>query len=238
MSVYACSDLHGCFEFYQKIADFIKLDDTVFVLGDCGDRGPQSWETIKAVYNHPQMSYLKGNHEDMLVKAMRHAIRSGKNFGREYSLCRSNGGENTFKGWLKETEEQRMFWYKTLDTLPLDNLYINKDGLKIYMNHSGVDEHGSEEEMLWSRDHFFHWTSDFDMIIHGHTPYPLLHKDLIMYDKTPKELKVGAYWYEKNRKVNLDCGTVWTNFIALLDLDTFEEHIFTNENFVGIDEDW
>lgn len=42
MSVYAVSDLHGMYELYQKISDFLKPEDKVYCLGDCGDRGPRS----------------------------------------------------------------------------------------------------------------------------------------------------------------------------------------------------
>lgn len=228
MSIYAISDLHGCLKFYDAIKNFIQPEDTVYVLGDCGDRGPQPWETIKAIYNDPQFIYIKGNHEDMLVKAMRHTIRTGKNFGNDYNLCRSNGGEDTFKGWLKENDEQRLFWYKALDNLPLSVEYTNKDGIKIFMNHSGADENASDEELLWDRDHFFHWTSNYDLIVHGHTPIPLMDDEFKFYEKNHVPFEPGAYWYEHNRKVNIDCGAVWTGYTVLLDLDTFDEQIFTN----------
>lgn len=53
MAIYAVSDLHGRFDLYKQICDFLKPEDEVICLGDCGDRGPQSWETITAVYENP-----------------------------------------------------------------------------------------------------------------------------------------------------------------------------------------
>ena len=41
MSVYAVSDLHGQLELYFKIKDFLKPEDYVYCLGDCGDRGKE-----------------------------------------------------------------------------------------------------------------------------------------------------------------------------------------------------
>ena len=38
MANYVCSDLHGYLELYKKIKNFIKPEDTVFFLGDAGDR--------------------------------------------------------------------------------------------------------------------------------------------------------------------------------------------------------
>lgn len=65
VSVYAISDLHGMLCLYQEVKKFLKPEDKVYCLGDCGDRGPDPWETIKAVAADPQFIYIKGNHEDM-----------------------------------------------------------------------------------------------------------------------------------------------------------------------------
>jgi predicted phosphodiesterase len=61
MSVYAVSDMHGCIDAYWKIKNYINPEDTVYCLGDCGDRGPESWNTIKMVLTDPQFIYIKGN---------------------------------------------------------------------------------------------------------------------------------------------------------------------------------
>ena len=65
---YAVSDLHGYFNLYEQIKNFIQPEDKVIFLGDATDRGPQSLELAKTIYADPQFTYLKGNHEDMLVK--------------------------------------------------------------------------------------------------------------------------------------------------------------------------
>lgn len=95
MSVYAVSDLHGMYELYQKISDFLKPEDKVYCLGDCGDRGPRSWETIKAVASDPRFIYIKGNHEDMLVKAMKDYIKYETYGGGHFDLLCWNGGAST-----------------------------------------------------------------------------------------------------------------------------------------------
>ena len=75
MAIYACSDLHGRLDLLKQIQDFLQLDDTIYFLGDAGDRGPNPWETIKAVAQDKRFIYLKGNHEDMLVKTMEDEVR-------------------------------------------------------------------------------------------------------------------------------------------------------------------
>lgn len=223
MSVYALADLHGCFNLFQKIKTFLNPEDIVYVLGDCGDRGPESWKTIKAVYKDPQFIYLKGNHEDMLVQAMKNARISNNPFsGFNYKFLRINGGKKTFKDWLKEDDKYQ--WMINLSNLPVFATYTNKNNIKILLNHSGSDEFSSEEEMIWDRSHFKNWSSkNYDLIIHGHTPSILLHKDLL---KNPTSFQYGAYWYCNNHKIDIDCGSVWSNITVLLNLDNFNEYIF------------
>ena len=62
---FACSDLHGQLDLWKQIKSFLNPEDTVYFLGDAGDRGPDGWELIKAIANDSQVVYLKGNHEDM-----------------------------------------------------------------------------------------------------------------------------------------------------------------------------
>lgn len=37
---FACADLHGQYNLYKQIKNFLKEDDKVYFLGDATDRGP------------------------------------------------------------------------------------------------------------------------------------------------------------------------------------------------------
>ena len=65
--IYALGDLHGHYSIYEKVKAMLKPEDTVYFHGDAGDRGPDSWKCIKAIYDDPQFIYIKGNHEDLLT---------------------------------------------------------------------------------------------------------------------------------------------------------------------------
>ena len=45
MATYACSDLHGRLDLLKQIQDFLQPDDTVYFLGDAGDRIYQTFDT-------------------------------------------------------------------------------------------------------------------------------------------------------------------------------------------------
>ena len=100
--VFAVADLHGMLELYQKIKDFLEPEDKVFYLGDMGDRGTDCWETVKAIMDDPQFECLKGNHEDMLIKAMEvwfHYPEEEKELAvhnHDVSILSYNGGFDTF----------------------------------------------------------------------------------------------------------------------------------------------
>lgn len=239
MAVYAVADLHGRYDLFQMIKDFIQPEDTVYVLGDCGDRGKDGWEIIKEVYENPQFIYLKGNHEDMLVEAMATGDKS---------LCYYNGGRSTYEAW-RYKDGRDVSWIKKLRELPAEATYVNTQGKTIIMCHAGYTPHKDDEDyrdeqdLLWDRYHFnAMWDMDYEdsFMVHGHTPIPYM--DEYLYDmhcdvKLDGEVSPGVMWYSPddkgvNHKCNIDCGAFFTGHTALLNLDTFEQHVFMAEDCV------
>lgn len=213
MKVYAVSDLHGNYAAYEAIKRFIQPEDKVYCLGDCGDRGPQPWETITAVYNDPQFIYLKGNHEDMLVNAMKEWIPEHIS-GYELQLLEYNGGHRTFKAWKNGPERNK--WVKRLEGLPTYMVYINTSGQTITLTHAGYTPPAMPraDELLWSREHFNdEWPKGEEnhIIVHGHTPTSYMTWDT--YE---------VFRYCNGHKIDIDILTWRTNKVALLNLDTLE----------------
>lgn len=237
MSTYACSDLHGMLHFYKAIKDILKPEDIVYFLGDAGDRGPQSWECIKAIMDDPQFIYIKGNHEDMLVKAL------GRGYGSAWALLRSNGGKKTYEQAMKEPNWRE--WKARLIDLPTKATYINTQGETVYLSHAGLTpstDHqgmmrwGYNEDLIWDRDHFLDkWPEDeiFQkaIVVHGHTPIPYLLDEI---DPTCRmdEIEPGALWYADGKKCCIDCGAVFTGYCVLLNLDTWDEEVFCSDPYM------
>lgn len=234
MSVYAVSDLHGDYSLWKQIKEFLKPEDTLYVLGDCADRGKNGWQIITEVYKHPQCVYVKGNHEDLLVDAIRAYLRLEPEersvyyrYLPEYQLLSNNGGDKTFRDWRKAPENMK--WMTRLDKLPTEVTYESPKGHSVILTHAGFTPDWGKKDLLWSRDHFNDpWQDSYEniYIVHGHTPVPHLLEELGEWDAT---VIPGYYKYCDGHKYDIDCGTAFTGCTTLIDLDTFEQHIFMND---------
>lgn len=226
MAVYVCSDLHGCYDLYQVINNMIKPDDTVIFIGDAGDRGPEPWKTIEAIYENPQWTYLKGNHEDMLVKALRNP--------NNYDLLEYNGGAETYKQCINTGKAEE--WADKLEKLPTILCgrlpWINGDPISYQINHSGAVK-GDENDFLWNRTQFA-IRPDNCIVIHGHTPTEILlteywwDLDRNVHPKNYDE-SMGCIVYCGGRKIDIDLGSVWTGYASLINLDTMVEYVVNNK---------
>lgn len=197
--------------------------------------GNAPWETIKAVANNTQFIYLKGNHEDMLVGAMLEYLNDSRvhKFYQKYNnqslqtLLAHNGGSETLQGWIDDGANPE--WIDKLFNLPTIAITENNKNNIIIMTHAGYSptkdgDIPSENDLLWDREHFIiPWPENEEklFIVHGHTPCPYLVSTWNTDD--------GSVCYADGHKYDIDMGSYATNTACLLDLDTFDEHIFTTE---------
>ena len=231
MSTYAVSDLHGRYDVWRKIKDLLKEDDVLFVLGDCADRGPDGFKILQEVINDPQVIFIKGNHEDLMVNSLRDINRYQDEAWYDLHLWYRNGGFPTFEAW---DEAGRDFsWIRKLDALPHCIEYQNAKGQIVWLSHSGHPPlvHSttgqyviSERSAIWDRDHIsMGWHGNDNLIVvHGHTPVTHLQK----YAGEEIIVGKGCVWYCDNHKVDIDMASAFSGKAVLLNLDTWEEHIF------------
>ena len=224
---YAIADIHGMYNIYEQVCAMLQPDDVVYFLGDAADRGYACFKTMKAIYNNPQWIYLKGNHEDMMIHALRQHL--GEEFDAYYSpmeLWFSNGGNKTFYEWLEDGAD--LAWATHLNKLPLQAEYTNKQGITFHMSHAGftLGTFPWGDDLLWNRNHFYEkWNEEKypnDICIHGHTPIEYLIKKLnyqydicIPYIPGQPEAKI----YCNGHKIDIDNGVFYTGATVLYDLD-------------------
>lgn len=241
MATYACSDLHGCLHFYNEVKKMLQPEDKVYFLGDAGDRGPHPWETIKAVLDDPQWIYIKGNHEKMLIDCLEEYRDDGYPSYQSYNLLHRNGGDETYEQAIRDKE-----WLKVLSRLkqlPTHQEYKNQNNDLILLSHAGftpwIKEDNQilfpiERDIVWDREHVLEdWPDDEIcnniVIVHGHTPTVLLVDSYLAWHFRDVEVEPGAIWYNGSHKVDIDSGAVFTGQFTLLNLDTWDEHIFESE---------
>lgn len=81
----------------NKSKKFIGNQPTVF-LGDAADRGTDGFRIIYEMKNMPNLTYLRGNHEELLIEAAREYMRD-EVVGEHVYLLFCNGGASTFQAW-------------------------------------------------------------------------------------------------------------------------------------------
>lgn len=230
--VYACSDLHGQYKLWEQISNYCDKTDKIYFLGDALDRGPDGVKIMQELLSDPRVIYLKGNHEDMLVKNMTLYLYDNEIPEEQFLIWSYNGGAPTFQNFTSCPIETQKSYIANLNRLPTFQIYKNKKNQTIFLCHAGF--HPDEVvEVLWNRNHLLktRWNgNNDDFIVHGHTPVQHLKKILYVSNQKYKEFKdmdPQVIFYCENHKIDIDLASFHTNKTALLDLDTFEPIYFS-----------
>lgn len=238
MSVYAFSDIHGNYDLFTQIKNYIKKDDIVYCLGDNCDRGPDGIKIIQEVLIDKRFIYILGNHEVLFMDAVKQASPDGRFSFRHFDkhdlklLC-YNGTNKTLHEFTSLTDQEQQDLIKALSQLPIYKEYVNKDNKTIFLCHAGGDALDlyfpkKDIDYYWNRKHISkkRWDNQFYpnlYVVHGHTSVQCIP----LYNQ---QVRVSAYdkvcFYCEGHKIDIDLGTPTTNTVALLNLDTFETIYF------------
>ena len=225
--IFLTSDIHGHYSMFEELLDKIKLTkkDLLIILGDSCDRGPKTYELYKKYYDLEKEGYnikhLRGNHEDMLIKAMEsgdndHWYRNG---GEKTQKSFYNNSESkdtlTFEEWLEREGIKSVKWFVDW----LDRIPIMISGEKNLFVHAAFDTTKGEDEqehrfLIWDRNDFWTNNKTGKAIYFGHTP--------------SKDGKIRHY---VNDVHCIDTGSYKNGIIACVELKTGKEiYIKDKEN--------
>ena len=120
--IFYFTDVHGQLDLFQTMRDWCYTQDPECVIvygGDACDRGEFGFDIMEMILDDPQMIYIRGNHEDMFVRAARELAANNPDIknrrltikeandliDREswlhwVHLSLRNGGRSTLKAWL------------------------------------------------------------------------------------------------------------------------------------------
>lgn len=228
--VYAISDIHGMYNLWRQVIDSLDETDTLYVLGDCGDRGPDGWKIIKEALTDPRVVYIRGNHDEMLLDCW-------KSEWHDNYLWFCNGGYETFDAVI--ADEKSEIYLMQLARTKLYHCYENKEGKKIHLSHAGFslmadDEIPNDEDLLWDRDHIDDhcdwWPEENpnDYVVHGHTGCvsSIFKRSSFAFGDIDFNKSRTLCRYAHGHKICIDGRTFLSQTIARLDLDTLEEKVF------------
>ena len=116
---YVISDIHGCYEQYMKLLDKIHFSekDTLYLLGDLVDRGPDPMEVVKDVMWRKNVVTIMGNHDYRALRILeRFDIGETPNphgtiiNSEDLLTCKywiKDGGKSTVQGFLNMSLHER-----------------------------------------------------------------------------------------------------------------------------------
>ena len=200
-------DIHGCINTFRKMMEgeiSPSPDDTIYLLGDLMDRGPNSKAVIDYIFSLYDQSIdvrvIRGNHEVMLLEA----VRSEEKF----ALWMRNGGMATLKSFSVDCD--LFIGPKAVAQIPDQYIeffsglpwYLETEGY--FLVHAGLnpvspDPLNDTDAMIWTRQEgynakFLHGRK----LVHGHSA---IHLEAILHNI-----------YDQNALVyNLDGGCVYRN---------------------------
>ena len=230
--IYAVSDIHGCYDKYKELLKKINFgsDDTLYVLGDVIDRGPDGFKIMLDMARRPNVINLMGNHEAMAIRALSHilcAVQHGsgtalsEDAAEDVELWFYNGGELSLADflWLNEEETQTVWDYMT--DMPLYQ-EVTAGGQQFVLVHGGLENFSPSrplddyepDEILWCRPELDTAYYPDKYVVFGHTPVQLLNTG---------NSSAPAKIYRSGKSLDFDCGCVFSGRLGCLCLDTLEE---------------
>jgi predicted MPP superfamily phosphohydrolase len=188
--IYAVGDIHGRLDLVERLIGLIDADDArrggaeteLIFLGDLVDRGPESRgvvERLMALKASRPVRFLRGNHEEVFLRALAGDVRALK------FLIRI-GGRETLLSYGISAEEYRDLDYDELMALlqekvpPEHAAFLDsfEDWIEIgdyLFVHAGIRPgvalaEQKASDLCWIRDDFLRHRDSFGkMVVHGHS---------------------------------------------------------------------
>lgn len=231
--IYCMSDLHGHYENYIAMLREISFrpEDTLYVLGDVIDRGPDGIKILRDMMARPNVVPLLGNHELTAALCLKWLLQEitaerAEDLG-EVELASlgdwmANGGEPTLRALQQLSRaEQR----EVLDYIRDMELYaeVEAGGSSFVLVHAGLDHFDPEKPLEdYELEDFLFCRPGPDQnyypdcyVVYGHTPTRLLCR---WTGEEPRDKIV-----RRGMQIAIDCGCGHGGPLGCLCLDTLEE---------------
>jgi serine/threonine protein phosphatase 1 len=222
-------DVHGCLKTFRTLLEdriHLTRKDTLFLVGDLIDRGPDSNGVMDYVMNLSEDNYrvqtIRGNHEEMMLAAVSDQMN--------LPVWIYNGAEASLHSFGTDTDHYPdtplpdLIPRRYLDFAGRLDYFIELED--VFIVHAGFnfsldDPFRDTQSMIWSREMLYDPVkARGKKIIHGHTPVPL-------------EMIYSSVSGKNSELINIDGGCVYSGYSGLgnlvgIDLDSRELFIQAN----------
>lgn len=213
MAIYVMSDIHGEYDMFMELLKEInfKEDDTLYILGDILDRGPNPIRTILKLMEMPNVICMVGNHELMALECLEFLIQeitemSIENLDEEMLdnlvTWQYNGSKSTIDEFRTLDHEMQ---YSVIDFIKEFLIYeeVTVAGNDYLLVHGGLGgfypgkdiEDYSLKELIWDRAEYDIQYYPDVYVVTGHTPT----QEIIGNSKP-------GYIFKGNNHIAIDCG--------------------------------
>ena len=260
MSTYVISDIHGQYKSFLKMLDLIRFgkDDTLYVLGDAIDRGPDGIKILLHLMKMENAEMFMGNHELLMLDALKNEFEIQNKNRKDTDdldiwLDPCNGGLPTYNAFkaLPASKKQKILDYLK-DTWVVKKVNIGKK--KYYLAHAYCSKMKFDEgirfmEIPYSETYKVVWTSIYDfryqdvvgeklfpnkknIYIHGHT----FTQRLDCVDKYGRGLIYENNDFMGYHIKNIDCGMALRNKASQLGCIRLEDerkfYVYLEDGFI------
>ena len=226
--IYAMSDIHGCYGKYRAMLSEIqfKSTDTLYVLGDVIDRGPDGVRILQDMNMRSNVFPILGNHELMAAMCLpwlsqditRQSLDSLTNDQiAALSEWLVNGGEPTIQGLVKLDQEERQDILEYLQEMAL-YAEVKAGGRHFVLTHAALENFSSEKPLDdYELQDFLFGRPDTESVY-----YP---DKILVFGHTPTRLLNGKNeFFRRGTMIDIDCGCAFSGGrLGCLCLDTLEE---------------
>lgn len=201
MATYVMADIHGHGKLFHDLLQEISFSDrdTLYILGDVVDRGPDGIKLLFEIMDRPNVIFIMGNHEDILL---RYIQRYG--YGVDMRTWGLLGNRATLDGYNALTEIHQRQLGEFLQSAPTHAI-VTVNGQNYYLVHAfpGL----TPEEELWARPQ---WDTPNPYpeckVIVGHTP-------TVFWGRSEKEVeRFEKKLFRQGKHMEIYCGP---NFIGI-----------------------
>lgn len=192
-------DIHGClFTLKAMYGSISAVTPDVYSVGDIIDRGRHISDTVRFCIEN-NIKPVRGNHEDMLIKAVEDekSIFGKKHFNQSLANYFRNGGAFTMQSYIYTDEPSK--FHELAEAISycghlefINSFPVKYEFDKVVITHAGITEDATEHSMIWNRG----LPADIGRLqVHGHTPV----SDAVL---------------SANNSINIDTGCIYGRYLT------------------------